>query len=57
MRAVWPIGLVIIAVLGRHQWFVRDDWAFRTVSLIGHIVYGITLGVTVRRLGRTPPRS
>lgn len=31
---------------------VKDDWAFRLVSLIGHIVYGAVIGLTVRRLAR-----
>ena len=25
---VWPVGLVLLVWAGRHQWFVRDDWAF-----------------------------
>jgi hypothetical protein len=62
--AMWYWGvawamLLEIGMLATYPTFlaVRDDWAFRTVSLIGHIVYGITIGVTVRRLGRTPARS
>lgn len=31
---------------------VKDDWRFRTVSIIGHIAYGIVIGLTVRRLAR-----
>jgi hypothetical protein len=31
---------------------VKDDWQFRTVSLIGHLVYGTVVGLTVRRLAR-----
>src|SRR4051794_13801307 len=28
MWVAWPIGVVVIAVISRHQWFARDDWAF-----------------------------
>jgi hypothetical protein len=28
MWIAWPIGVLIVIVIGRHQWFVRDDWAF-----------------------------
>jgi hypothetical protein len=28
MWVAWPIGLLIVAVLSRNQWFARDDWAF-----------------------------
>jgi hypothetical protein len=28
MWIAWPIGLLIVMVIGRNQWFARDDWAF-----------------------------
>jgi len=28
MWVAWPIGVLIVAVLSRNQWFARDDWAF-----------------------------
>lgn len=31
---------------------VKDDWAFRIVSMVGHIVYGTVVGLTVRRIAR-----
>lgn len=26
--SVVPLSLVLLVVVGRHQWFIRDDWAF-----------------------------
>ena len=34
---------------------VRNDWAFRMVSFIGHVAYGTVLGVVVRRRARLGP--
>ena len=28
MWVAWPIGVLIVMVIGRNQWFARDDWAF-----------------------------
>lgn len=28
MWVAWPIGVLIVVVIGRNQWFARDDWAF-----------------------------
>ena len=28
MWIAWPIGVLIVMVIGRNQWFARDDWAF-----------------------------
>ena len=28
MWIAWPIGVLIVIVIGRNQWFARDDWAF-----------------------------
>lgn len=28
MWAAWPLGVLVIVVIARDQWFVRDDWAF-----------------------------
>jgi hypothetical protein len=28
MWIAWPLGILIVVVIGRHQWFIRDDWAF-----------------------------
>ena len=25
---IWPLGLIVLVWVGRHQWFIRDDWAF-----------------------------
>ena len=36
---------------------VKDDWQFRTVSMIGHLVYGTVVGLTVRRLARERAES
>jgi hypothetical protein len=29
---------------------VKNDWSFRIVSMVGHVVYGTVIGLTVRRL-------
>ena len=29
---------------------VKNDWSFRIVSMVGHIVYGAVIGITVRRM-------
>jgi hypothetical protein len=57
--AMWYWGvawamMLEIGMLASYPTFlaVRNDWAFRTISLIGHIVYGVTIGFTVRRLAR-----
>jgi hypothetical protein len=36
---------------------VKNDWSFRIVSMIGHIVYGAVLGLTVRRLAAERARA
>ncbi len=28
MWVAWPLGVLTIVVIGRDQWFARDDWAF-----------------------------
>jgi len=28
MWVAWPLGVLIVMVIGRNQWFARDDWAF-----------------------------
>jgi len=28
MWVAWPVGVLILMVIGRNQWFARDDWAF-----------------------------
>jgi hypothetical protein len=28
MWLVWPFGVLVIAIVGRRQWFIADDWAF-----------------------------
>lgn len=59
--AMWYWGvawamMLEIGMLATYPTFlaIRDDWAFRTISLLGHLVYGVTIGLTVRRLARTP---
>ena len=39
--AVWPLGLFAMIVVGRTQWFARDDWAF----LFTRRVIGNGLGI------------
>ena len=52
---LWAMMLEIGMLLSYPTFLqVRDDWAFRLVSLIGHIVYGTVLGLTVRHLAREP---
>ena len=52
---LWAMMLEIGMLLSYPTFLqVRDDWAFRLVSLIGHIVYGTVLGLTVRRFAREP---
>jgi hypothetical protein len=28
MWVAWPIGVLVVVVISRNQWFARDDWAF-----------------------------
>jgi hypothetical protein len=28
MWVAWPLGLLVVIVISRNQWFARDDWAF-----------------------------
>ena len=28
MWVVWPVGALVVALIGRHHWFIADDWAF-----------------------------
>ena len=28
MWVAWPIGVLVVIVISRNQWFARDDWAF-----------------------------
>ena len=34
---------------------VKNDWSFRIVSMVGHIVYGAVLGLTVQRMAAPKP--
>jgi hypothetical protein len=41
MWIVWPLGLAVIAFVGRNQWFVADDWAFLLTRRKMHEVSGL----------------
>jgi hypothetical protein len=56
-RVLWGLGwgmMLEVAMIATYPsiFRLRLDWAFVLVSLIGHVAYGLTIGITARKVVR-----